>query len=135
MLLKEKNSAKSGARVQRQAGLPPVKWPGSLAAREQGAPIPGPSLTHQLLLCGCQVGHPRSPQARQLGLQRVDPLRLLLLQSEGLLLGMAALRVRGGLRGQQRTAIPADTGPTLSSKEECPVETALRPDLLQPGCC
>jgi len=62
VLLKEKNSAKSGARVQRQAGLPPVKWPGSLAAREQGAPIPGPSLTHQLLLCGCQVGHPRSPQ-------------------------------------------------------------------------
>ena len=98
--------------------------------RERGAPSPSPSLTHQLLLCGCQVGYPRSPQARQLGLQRVDPFRLLLLQSEGLLLGTAALHVRGGLRGQQRTAIPGDTGPTLSSKDECPVETALLLDLL-----
>lgn len=74
---------------------------GSPATREPGARKPRitPLPTHHLLLRGCPVGRPGSLQGRKLGLQSVDALRALLLQSEHLLLRPAALPVRGGLGG------------------------------------
>lgn len=86
--------------------------------------LPAPFLPrHQLPLCGLSGRPPAPPQAWACS---QPPARgsvcALLLQREGLLLGVALCCVRG-LRGQQRTATPGDTGPTLSSKDECPIET------------
>ena len=133
-MLKYKNSSKQWC-TSSEAGWSSCQMAWAAWLHMNGVLPASPSLTHQLLLCGFQFGHPRSAQACELGLQHVDPLCVLLLPSKDLLLRTAALLVRSGLRGRQRTGIPGDVGGlTLSSKDECLIETTLLPDLLQPRC-
>lgn len=69
-----------------------------------------PSFTHHLPLCSHLVSCPSRLEGSKLGLQSVDVLRALLLQSQHLPLCTAALLVGGGLWGYQRVDIHRDNG-------------------------
>lgn len=83
-------------------------WPSCEPGAEQHNLTP--SFTHHLTLCSRLVSGPSRLEGSKLGLQRVDVLRALLLQSQHLPLCTAALLVCGGLWGYQRIDIHRDNG-------------------------
>lgn len=105
----DKHCSKSGFLVQKRL----VLFLSNYLAAQPRANLalmwrPPRSRTHRLPLCSCLLGCPSSLQGSELGLQHVDALCALLLQSEHLLLSTAALLVCGSLWGYQRTVIHGD---------------------------